>query len=128
MPRARALFLLVLSLLLNGCVGFHRTGWAQDTLYFGMSKPGGSVSPADWQGFVDSEISPRFPDGLTQLAADGQWRTGDKIEKEGSRVLILVHQDNASAEAKIAEIVASYKNRFQQESVLRVKQRVQASF
>ncbi|MBK9326413.1 MAG: DUF3574 domain-containing protein [Hydrogenophilales bacterium] len=40
---------------------------------------------------------------------------------EESHVLSLVHGDDAGAERAIREIVASYKARFRQEAVLRVR-------
>ena len=34
---------------------------------------GGEVSEAEFQKFLDREITPRFPDGLTVYEADGQF-------------------------------------------------------
>jgi hypothetical protein len=42
-------------------------------LYFGSSKPDGSVITLEqFQHFLDQEITPRFPDGLTLLTGLGQ--------------------------------------------------------
>ena len=44
---------------------------------------GGMVSAAQWQQFVDSEVTPRFPDGFTVLTTLGQWRgAGGMIARE----------------------------------------------
>ena len=44
-------------------------------LYFGRSMPGeGTVSDAEFKTFLDQEITPRFPDGLTVIDGGGQWR------------------------------------------------------
>src|SRR6185503_16288331 len=40
--------------------------WNRTELYFGSSKPDGSVvTEAEYQLFVNNEVTPRFPDGLT---------------------------------------------------------------
>ena len=103
--------------------------WVQDTLYFGMSSPLGKVSPEQWQDFVDKEVSPRFPDGLTHWAAQGQWREGEgPVQKEGSRVLQIMHMASPEADEKIRELKQAYVERFKQSSVLRVKQGVEVEF
>src|ERR1051325_10759712 len=44
-------------------------------MIFGLGRRGGAdVSDAQWRDFVDHEITPRFPDGLSILNARGQWR------------------------------------------------------
>ena len=47
-------------------------------LLFGR-KIGGriGVTEAQWAKFVDREITPRFPDGLTVFNAYGQWRDAE---------------------------------------------------
>jgi hypothetical protein len=50
------------------------------------------VSEAQWGRFVDREIGPRFPDGLTVLDAKGEWR--DTVRKT------IVHEPS-----KVVEIV-----------------------
>jgi len=100
-----------------------------ETLYFGTATPGGTVEPAEWAGFLRDSVTPRFPEGLTVWQASGQWRGADgKIVEEGSRVLTLVHADDASNAQKVEEIAAEYKRRFQQEAVLRTREPVCVSF
>lgn len=93
-------------------------------LYFGRNKPtGGTVSDTDWQKFVDEFVTPRFPDGLTILDADGQWRVKDgTIAREQSKVIVLIYPRKVrkAMNAKIEEIRAEYKSRFAQESVMRI--------
>ena len=94
----------------------------QELLYFGTQKPSGRITPEDWAQFLGEAVTPRFPQGLTAWQASGQWRsaTGTVIH-EPSYVLSLVHPDSAAPEKAIQELVASYKARFQQAAVLRVK-------
>jgi hypothetical protein len=98
--------------------------FARTELFFGTAKPDGSVvTDAQFVRFLDGVVTPRFPDGLTVLEADGQFRleNGDII-KEKSFVLILLYpvEDFRESSRKINRIRELYKERFQQESVLRV--------
>jgi hypothetical protein len=97
--------------------------WVRTELFFGTAKPDGSaISEAEWQTFVDAEITPRFPDGLTVLNGAGQWQgDNDEIVQELSKVVILLYPREAISEsnAEIEEIRAAYEREFQQESVLR---------
>src|SRR5512134_1895359 len=60
------------------------TALVRDVVYFGRNRPdGGVVSDAEWQGFLDEVVTPRFPAGLTVVAAAGQWRGGSgAVERE----------------------------------------------
>lgn len=101
----------------------------QDSLYFGTAKPAGTVSADEWKRFVDAEVTPRFPQGLTVWQGDGQWQgAGGKIVREPSYVLTLVHPDDQANENGVRDVCNAYKAQFQQEAVLRVKARVCISF
>ena len=91
-------------------------------LYFGTQYPGGApVMQSEWSAFLDEEVTPRFPDGLTVLTGNGQWRNSQGIvTKETSAVLIILYEPSAEKETAIEDIRAAYKDRFQQESVMRV--------
>src|SRR5215472_9140395 len=61
-------------------------------LFFGRDVAGApEVSEADWRQFVDEEVTPRFPDGLSVADVYGQWRSpkGDFV-REDSKALFLV--------------------------------------
>lgn len=122
---------LAAAVLLAGCAAPAATpGCAERTverLYFGLATPAGEVGEDEWRRFVDAEITPRFPDGLTIVEARGQWRGADgRVLRESSRVVEIVH--DGEAEARLAEIVARYKARFRQESVLRTSAPARACF
>jgi Protein of unknown function (DUF3574) len=91
-------------------------------LLFGTSRPhSGPVSEVDWQAFLDSEVTPRFPAGLTVLRGPGQWRGGDGIvAREQSNVLIIWYEPSGRTGPNIEAIRAAYKQRFDQESVMRI--------
>jgi len=91
-------------------------------LLFGMSTPDGrTIAPEAWQAFVDTEVTPRFPQGLTVMTGRGQWRgSAGTIAKEQSQLLIVWYPAAADNEEKIEAIRTVYKTRFNQESVMRV--------
>jgi len=93
-----------------------------DTLYFGTNKPGGVVGADEWQDFLATGVTPRFPQGITSWRASGQWRSeSGKLEHEASYVLQLVHADSAEAERAVRDVMTDYRKRFEQEAVLRVR-------
>src|SRR4051794_7928272 len=98
MPRIHFLSALLLALCLSGChCDNHETAAAsiatvsRDTefvkteLYFGLSKPGGTVSASEWNKFLDEQVTPSFKDGLTVVDGKGQWlNQAGVVTKEGS--------------------------------------------
>jgi hypothetical protein len=95
--------------------------WIREELFFGRGMAaGGEVSDSAWQRFVESEIIPRFPDGLTILDANGHWRSeAGPIVRERSWVLVLYHPADPAADRKVAELAEAYRKAFAQEAVLR---------
>src|SRR5690349_9071821 len=90
-------------------------------LFFGLGrKSTADISEPEWRDFVDHEITPRFPEGLTILDAHGQWRGQDgAVEREPSRVVILLHAPSGDDDTRIEQIRRLYCRRFAQEAVLR---------
>lgn len=108
-----------------------REVWTRTELYFGSDEHNGSVvSESDFAQFVDSDVTPKFPDGLTVLTGYGQFLDAEGVvEKERSMVLILFYPlTEFDAHEKIAQIRDSCKKRFNQESVLRVDSLSYVSF
>jgi hypothetical protein len=100
-----------------------------DSLYFGTGKPTGAVTAEEWAEFLRDTVTPRFPQGLTVSQASGEWRGADgALVHESSYLLHLVHAGDASSEKNVAVLVSVYKERFQQEAVLRVKVQACVSF
>lgn len=94
-----------------------------DRLWFGRSIPGGGyVSAEEWKRFVDEVITPRFPEGVTLWAAEGQWRDAQgAVIQENVMVLEVIHRGGATAATLIQEIAEEYRQRFKQEAVLHVR-------
>lgn len=130
--------LFITSLLFTGSVGSLREARAQipeapaaneirtnvfvqDELYFGRNRPRGEVSDQDFLIFLRTIVTPRFPDGLTVVNGNGQFRNSKgTIIREKTKLLILIHSNSQEDRREIQEIIDEYKRRFQQESVLRV--------
>lgn len=102
----------------SGAMPFVRT-----ELYFGTARPDGVVTDAEFREFVDQHVTPRFPDGLTLIKGDGQFRSeGSVLIKEQSFVLILFYPYGTRDEClrRIERIRFLYKQEFDQQSVVRV--------
>lgn len=96
--------------------------FARTELFFGLSKPNGStVTEAELDGFIDREVTPRFPDGLTLLTGSGQFKAATGVViKERSKLLILLYPFSSKNYTAIEQIRKAYITAFQQQSVLRV--------
>jgi hypothetical protein len=124
----RGLMLLSMMGALSGCAALGAPGCGPDgqpemvaELVFGRNIGDSlGVSEVDWNRFLEEEVTPRFPDGLTVMSADGQWRDTERgtIVQEPSKVLVLVLGDEAKDKPRVAEIATAYKQRFKQQSVL----------
>jgi hypothetical protein len=99
-------------------------------LFFGRNIPsGGSVSDEDWRRFLDREVTPRFPQGLTVTDAYGQWRDADGvIAREPSKRLLLILSGAPEEGARIMAVTDAYKKEFRQDSVLLVQNKACAAF
>lgn len=101
----------------------------RDTLYFGRAIPaGGQVSDAEWGAFLDENVTPAFPQGLTVIDATGQWSGVQGVQggvvRERSKIVVLVHPRSEKDDAAITRIVGTYRLRFAQEAVLQERQAV----
>ncbi len=102
-----------------------------ERLYFGRNVAQNlGVTDSAWAVFVADVVSARLRDGFTFWAAEGEWRGADgRVTREPIFVLEVVHPTrSAASEAAIVAIIAEYKRRFRQESVLRVVSSGRASY
>jgi hypothetical protein len=107
--------------------------FAETRLFFGTELPDGGepVTDEEFREFVDREVTPRFPDGLTVQQGWGQWRDRHgTIENERSYELTLLYPgaDAGMLSAEIEQIRKSYRHEFGQESVGRADDWVRVSF
>lgn len=152
--RVRAVWLLpALAAALSGCVHSRATattvtaptlqgdanhpgqtqGWVDTRLYFGLGPagdPAQGISEQKWRDFLDREVTPRFPSGLSVADVYGQWLSKGKTEPERlrSKMLIILYADSAENRAKIDAIRAAWKRMTGDQSVLRVTEPADVSF
>ena len=128
--RNLSVFLIVFGFLLAACSetgspacpeGAHH--FVKYELYMGRSMADGdTVSDEEWDRFLADSVTPRFPDGLTVLDAEGQWRNSEgRILKERSVVLVILAPPGEEGRRLIDEVSDQYQRRFDQESVLAVE-------
>ncbi|MET9547907.1 DUF3574 domain-containing protein [Streptomyces sp. NPDC006627] len=102
--------------------------YTETRLFFGTERPDGGPAVTDKQfmAFVDEEVTPGFPDGLTIQDGRGQWRDANgRIERERSYELILLYPagEARKRDVLIEEIRSDYEKAFAQESVARLDER-----
>lgn len=96
--------------------------WSRTELYLGSQKPDGtSVSEAEISQFIDTEVTPRFPDGLTLLPGYGQFKnsSGTIIREKFFVLILFCPSQTLDTNKKIQELRQAYKKAYFQESVLR---------
>ena len=49
-----------------------------EMLYFGTQTPDGAVTAEQWTQFLATDVTPRFPRGLTVWPAAGQWQSAER--------------------------------------------------
>lgn len=108
-------------------------GWVDTRLYFGLGiadDPANGVSEQRWRDFLDTEVTPRFPDGLSVVDVYGQWQGQGRAapERLRSKMLVVDYPDTAANRAKVEAIRAAWKQRTGDQSVLRVTQPAEVSF
>ncbi|MBP3984540.1 DUF3574 domain-containing protein [Pseudoxanthomonas helianthi] len=113
-------------------------GWVRSELYFGVGEESGpadrpqteKIGEAQWRAFLDKEVTPRFPDGLTVFDAYGQWlfRGAKEPNRLGTKVLVILHEDTPQRRADIEAIRLAWKQATGHQSVLWAQQRVEVSF
>ena len=111
----------------------HAVHWVDTRLYFGLGPADASekgVSEAAWREFLDKEVTPRFPAGLSVMDVYGQWQGKDETapERIRSKVLIIDYPATTANAAKIEAIRAAWKQKTGDQSVLRVTQPANVSF
>jgi len=108
-------------------------GWVDTKLYFGLGPaddPQKGISETDWRGFLDREVSPRFPSGLSVVDVYGQWQGKNERapERLRSKMLIIDYPDTQENREKIEAIRAAWKQKTGDQSVMRVTEPADVSF
>jgi len=109
------------------------SGWVDTKLYFGLGPADDAskgVSESAWRAFLDKEVTPRFPDGLSVVDVYGQWQGAKEPapERLRSKMLIVDYADTQANRDKVEAIRTAWKKMTGDQSVLRVTQPVDVSF
>jgi Protein of unknown function (DUF3574) len=109
------------------------SNWVDTKLYFGLGPidhPEKGMSEALWRDFLDKQVTPRFPDGLSVVDVYGQWQGKHQTvpERLRSKMLIIDYPDTEENRAKIEAIRAAWKQQTGDQSVMRVTQPADVSF
>ena len=94
--------------------------WVEYQMFMGRGGPDGEmVGDRAWDAFLDAEVTLRFPDGLTVVDGQGQWRGADNdIKQERSKLLVILAPPGDDARRRLDQIALQYKLQFDQEAVL----------
>ena len=108
-------------------------GWVDTRLYFGLGpadQPDKGVSEAEWRAFLDREVTPRFPHGLSVVDVYGQWQGKNQASPERLRTkcLVIDYADTAENRAKVDAIRSAWKQKTGDQSVMRVTEPADVSF
>ena len=112
------------------CAGNQKSAVTAELLFGRNIADRVGVSEQAFARFVDTEITPRFPDGLTVLNATGQWRDSERHTtiREPSKIVQIVLPGAADDQARLDAIIDAYKARFRQQAVGLVKRPACAAF
>lgn len=111
----------------------HGVRWLDTRLYFGLGPADDlakGITEAEWRHFLDTEVTTRFPSGLSVVDVYGQWQSRSRptLERIRSKMLIIDYQDTPANAARIEAIRTAWKRRTGDESVLRVTTPAEVSF
>ena len=107
--------------------------WVDTKLYFGLAPEGDTrraSSEAQWQDFLDHEVTARFPAGLSVIDVAGQWQGANNPAPVHVRTKLLVidYPNTPENATKIEAIRTAWKQRTHDQSVLKVTQPADVSF
>lgn len=109
--------------------------WVRTELYFAVGEWDAAPAAAEaaeqrWLDFLDREVTPRFPEGLSVIDAYGQWLPpGASVPTRlRSKELVIQHPDTPERHEAIEAIRLAWKRETGHRSVLRSRLRADVSF
>ncbi|MDQ1011451.1 hypothetical protein QFZ82_005936 [Streptomyces sp. V4I23] len=107
--------------------------YVETRLFFGTERPDGgpAVTDAQFMSFIDSHVTPGFPDGLTIQEGSGQWRDSNgTIERERSYELTLLYPATEARQRDplIEAVREAYVKAYAQDAVARLDEPTLADF
>ena len=90
-------------------------------LFFGRDRAGhAAVSDAEWADFLNTIVTPNFPEGLTVFDGYGQWRnpeTGVIGRSPRVKIVLIAVKRSPELSGRLTAVIDAYKTRFNQRSV-----------
>ena len=105
--------------------------YMETNLYFGQSKPNGSmITEEEWSHFKEKQIARVFKEGSTTVKAVGSWYdpVSKKLISEPTYIVTYYHKKSPKISKQIDSLTNLYKDLFQQQSILRVDKKVKVHF
>jgi hypothetical protein len=112
--------------------------WLDTRLYFGLGPadaPNKGVSESTWRDFLDKEVTPRFPSGLSVVDVYGQWQpkrsSGEAPNPPAhirSKMLIIDYPATQNNQLQVEAIRTAWKKLTGDQSVLKITQPADVSF
>ena len=88
-------------------------------LFLGRQAAGAPIAAWDLQRFVEQEITPRFPDGVTVVDGGDQWKGSEnKMIREASKVVLVVLPASGDTHHKVEAVRVAYRTKFKQNPVV----------
>lgn len=127
MRRAGALIALLAA---TGCAGapkFAACPAGQEELrtaqlFLGRGEPNNRSIDRDIRRFVDEEITPRFPDGVTVVDGGGPWKGSENLLIREAAKVVLIVLPRGDGPERVEAVRAAYRTRFRQDSALLINQ------
>jgi hypothetical protein len=104
--------------------------WQRSELFMGqLRRDGAPVDSSAFVDFVERVVAPALPAGFTLLATQGQYRDErGAVIREPGQMLIVLHHGDRGTERALEQVRTAYRERFDQQSVLRTDVATCASF
>ncbi len=119
--------MMLAGLALAGCASTPRVGGAcpgghpelRTAQLFLTAPPPARLSDEDVRRFVEQEVTPRFPKGVTVMDSAGPAKVSDAIlVRHAPKVLTIVLPPKGDSYAQVETIRAAYRARFNQDAVV----------
>lgn len=82
-------------------------------MHFGMGLGTNAITPELFTQFIDKQVMPRFPEGLTVTVARGQWNSPQVgVIREKTAIVDIQGDGSEECKEKIKAIAEAYTKRF----------------
>ncbi|MBX7200488.1 MAG: DUF3574 domain-containing protein [Rhodospirillaceae bacterium] len=115
----------------DACPFTGQTRVLQVQMFFGQKdQDGHPISGLAFAKFLETVVTPRFPNGFTVYDGQGQWLDPDTrmLTRESSKILQVHGPDSADIRKLVNEIALAYRKDFHQKTVGLVTNESCASF